>query len=418
MPHHKDIFQALRMFFTPQSTEEHDRMHSARPFFLFVVLTISGLWGYSVYSYSGLRTAANILPFTGLIVLHILLHWFTPILIYRPRINLVYMLGQSILVFCIILFLKNAAVILVLYSILIIESISVIRERWQRLAGGLFPFVLLIVSIVQFSGWQSIISLILPFLLIIGIALPYVISYGQQDAARQQAQSLLHELEATHQKLADYALQVEELTRSQERVRIARELHDTLSQGLAGIILQLEAAISHLEEDNPDETYTILCHSVSDARQALSEARKTISTLRRSDAFTGDLRTQIQAEVNRFSNMSEIPYTLDISSVGQLSETVHQHILRILTEALSNIARHSHAKSAIITVRCTENHFTLTIQDDGIGFNTKVVPIGHYGLLGMKERARMIGAKLAIQSVPEKYTLIKLSIPFDKETVT
>jgi NarL family two-component system sensor histidine kinase YdfH len=69
-------------------------------------------------------------------------------------------------------------------------------------------------------------------------------------------------------------------------------------------------------------------------------------------------------------------------------------------------------------VRCTENHFTLTIQDDGIGFNTKVVPIGHYGLLGMKERARMIGAKLAIQSVPEKYTLIKLSIPFDKETVT
>jgi NarL family two-component system sensor histidine kinase YdfH len=417
MPHRQNIFQKLKIFFTPQSAEERERVHSSRPFFLFVILTICGIWGYSVYSYPGLRTPPNILPFTGLIVLHILLHWFTPILIYRPRIRLIYMLGQSILVFCTTLLLKDVTAILVLYSILIVESVGVIRERWQRLAGGLFPLALMIVSIVHFSGWQSIISLLWPFLLIIGITLPYVISYGQHDAARQQAQSLLHELEATHQKLADYALQVEELTRAKERERIARELHDTLSQGLAGIILQLEAAISHLEEDNADETYKILCHSVSDARQALSEARKTIATLRQSYTFPGDLRTQIQAEVNRFSNMSGIPYTLDISSVRQLSETVHQHILRILTEALSNITHHAQAKNVIITVRCTVDHFILTIHDDGIGFDTEAVPSGHYGLLGMKERAQMMGAKLAIQSAPEQYTTIKLSIPFDEGTI-
>jgi NarL family two-component system sensor histidine kinase YdfH len=417
MTQHQDIFHKLKIFFTPQSAVEHERVHSARPFFLFVVLAISGIWGYSVYSYPLLRTPVNLLPFTGLIVLHIVLHWFTPILIYRPRVRLIYMLGQSILVFCTTLFLKDVTAILVLYSILIVESVSVIRERWQRLAGGLFPLALMIVSIVHFSGWQGIISLLWPFLLIIGIALPYVISYGQQDAARQQAQSLLRELEATHQKLADYALQVEELTRSHERERIARELHDTLSQGLAGIILQLEAAISHLEDDNPDEAYIILCHSVSDARQALSEARKTIATLRQSYTFPGDLKTQIQAEVNRFSNLSGIPYTLDISSVTQLSETVHQHILRILTEALSNITHHSQAKNVIITVRSSVDHFSLTIHDDGIGFNTEAVTAGHYGLLGMKERARMMGAKLAIKSVPEQYTTIKLSIPLDKGTI-
>jgi NarL family two-component system sensor histidine kinase YdfH len=417
MPHHQDTFHTFKAFFTPQTAEERERIHSARPFFVVIILTVSGLWGYSLFSYPPLRTPVNFLLFTGLIVLHNLLHWFTPILIYRPRASLIYMIGQSMLAYGIILYLRDSTAIVLLYSILFFQSVGVIREGWQRLAGGLFQLALLIASILIFSGWHNMTSWLWLILLVLGISLPYVISFGQQDAARRQAQSLLHELEATHQKLADYTLQVEELTRSREREHIARELHDTLSQGLAGLILQLEAATSHLEEDNPDETFTVLCHALSGARQALSQARLTIATLRQSDTFQGDLRTKIQAEVNRFSNVSGIPYTLDIRSVVQLSETVHQHILRILTEALSNITRHAHAKSVIISAHHTADHFTLSIHDDGIGFDAKSVPTGHYGLLGMKERARLIGAKLAIQSVPGQGTKIKLTLPLDEGTI-
>jgi NarL family two-component system sensor histidine kinase YdfH len=416
VPQYQDNIRKLKAFFTPQTSEERSRIHSARPFFVVIILTVSGLWGYFVFSYPPLRTPLNFLLFTGLIVLHNLLHWFTPILIYRPRTSLIYMLCQSMLAFGIILFLKDSTTIVVLYSILFLQSLGVIKEGWQRFAGGLFQLTLLIANILIFSGWHNMTSWLWLILLVLGISLPYVISFGQQDAARQQAQSLLRELEATHQKLADYTLQVEELTRSRERERIARELHDTLSQGLAGLILQLEAATSHLEEDNPKQSFTILKHALSDARQALSEARQTITTLRQSDTFPGDLQAQVLTEINRFSNVSGIPCTLDIGSVSQLSETFHQHILRILTESLSNIAQHAQAKSVIITAHCAADHFTLTIQDDGVGFVTESVPSGHYGLLGIKERARLIGATLAIQSVPEQGTTIQLTIPLDEGT--
>jgi len=415
MSHPQDITFAVKTIFAPQTDEERERIHSARPFFIFICLVISGIWGYSVFSFPWLRTPMNFLLFTGLIILHILLHWFTPILVYRPRISLIYMIAQGILAFGIIFFLKDTTIILILYSILLGESIGVIRRRWQRIAGGLFQLTLLIASILYFSGRHYMISSLWPFLLMIGIILPYIISFGQQDAARQQAQSLLHELEETHLQLANYALQVEELTRSRERERIARELHDTLSQGLAGIILQLEAGISYLEEDNPERTITILNHTLSSARQALSESRQTIAILRQSENPTGDLRVKIQAEVTQFSNVSKVPYTLDIGSVAQLSERVHQHILRILAEALSNITRHAHARSVIISAHCNHDYFTLTIRDDGIGFIPEAVPAGHYGLLGMKERARLIGANLDVQSVPRQGTFVKLTLPLDKE---
>ena len=407
----QDIAQKIKSFFLPQTAEERERILSARPFFVFVFLIIVGLWGYSVFSYPELRTPMSFLLFTGLIGVHSLLHWFTPILVYRPRISLIYMIAQSLLAFGILLFLKDTTSILLLYSILLGESLGVIKGRWQRIVAGLFQLGLLVASILIFTGWRNIISSLWPFLLMIGIILPYIISFGQQDAARRQAQSLHHELEATHQQLAEYALQVEEFTRSREREQLARELHDTLSQGLAGIILQLEAAISYLEEDNPKQTITTLNHTLFSARQALGESRQTITALRQSDTFPGDLRTQIQSEVTRFSNVSKVPYTLDIGSVVQLPETTHQHILRILREALSNISRHAHAKSVIISAQCDQGYFTLTIRDDGIGFVPEEVSVGHFGLLGIKERARLIGASLAVQSTVEQGTIVKLTLP-------
>lgn len=414
----QNIVYWVKTVFTPQTAEERERILSARPFFVVMVLTVIGLWGYAVFSLPQLRMPVKFLLFTGLIMVHGLLHWFTPILAYRPRISLVYMIAQGLVAFSIISLLKNITAILLLYSVLLGESVGVLRGRWQRLVGGIFQFASLIASILLFSGWDNMISSLWPFMLMVAIILPYIISFGQQDAARQKAQSLLHELEETHEQLTRYALQVEELTRLHERERIARELHDTLSQGLAGIILQLEAAISHLEEDNPNQTITILEHTLSSARQALSESRKTIGVLRQSDTVPGNLRTQIQAEVNRFSNVSRVPYTLDIGSIDQLSETVHQHILRILAEALSNITRHAQATGAIITAHCNRGDFTMTIRDDGIGFVPEAVPTGHFGLLGIKERARLIGANLVIHSVIGQGTTIELTLPLDERTTS
>ena len=110
----------------------------------------------------------------------------------------------------------------------------------------------------------------------------YVTLYVRQMEAREKAQALAVELETANRQLTDYAARVEDLTIANERQRMARELHDTLSQGLAGLILQLEAAQAHLGQDHPAKAREIITDAMGQARRTLSEARRAIDDLRQS----------------------------------------------------------------------------------------------------------------------------------------
>jgi NarL family two-component system sensor histidine kinase YdfH len=98
--------------------------------------------------------------------------------------------------------------------------------------------------------------------------------------AREQVQEIAAELEKANQQLSQYAAQVEDLTISNERQRMARELHDTLSQGLTGIILQLEAIEAHLSNERIDKAKAIVSNAKLQARAALADARNAIDDLR------------------------------------------------------------------------------------------------------------------------------------------
>lgn len=243
----------------------------------------------------------------------------------------------------------------------------------------------------------------------------YTYLYIRQAEARTHAQALLKELETAHRQLSAYALQVEELTRTAERQRMARELHDTLAQGLAGVVLQLEAVQSHLENGNTSRAQQIVQQAAERARLTLADARRAIDDLRTVQSDKLELETAVRAEVERFTNATGIPCELNISLPEGINENISGHAVRITGEGLNNIARHARASAVKLKMEHTDTHLIIELRDNGVGFDPAIAQNqpGHYGLLGMRERARLAGGSLKVESTPGAGATLTVLLPFN-----
>jgi NarL family two-component system sensor histidine kinase YdfH len=239
----------------------------------------------------------------------------------------------------------------------------------------------------------------------------YVVLYSRQAAAREKAQRLLTELEAANRRLTEYADRIEDLTLANERQRMARELHDTLAQGLAGLVLQLEAADLHLASGHPGRAQTIIQQAMTRARAALAESRRAIDGLRK--RLPDDLEVTIPAEVEHFVSATGIPCPLEISLPESLPEIVRTLVFRTVAEGLTNIARHAQAHHARVAIRSEGSTLLVEIGDDGVGFDSAhdSERMGHYGLTGLRERARQAGGTLEIESAEGRGSILKMRIP-------
>jgi NarL family two-component system sensor histidine kinase YdfH len=235
--------------------------------------------------------------------------------------------------------------------------------------------------------------------------------YQWQARARDEAQAALAALDAAHRRLAEYAERVELLTVAAERQRLARELHDTLAQGLVGIVLQLEALDAHLSKGDGAKALSILQQARSRARGALSNARTAIAGLRHGDVPW--LAEAIREEAACFSEATGIPCTLSIAEPLALPAEVSRQALGCLTEGLANVARHARATRASISVTSGGGEMVVELSDDGVGFDVAFAErrAGHYGLLGLRERARLAGGRLEIASAPGGGTKLRLALP-------
>jgi NarL family two-component system sensor histidine kinase YdfH len=149
------------------------------------------------------------------------------------------------------------------------------------------------------------------------------------------------------------------------------------------------------------------------ARSTLVDARRAIDDLRFESSDPRHLVEGITREVARFNNATGIPCDLVLDLPDTLSDEVSEHIYRTVTEGLGNIARHAQANQAGVEISHADNHLNLRIWDDGAGFNPdeEMIHSGHYGLLGIRERARLAGGAFSIDSSPGKGTRIDLSLP-------
>jgi signal transduction histidine kinase len=226
---------------------------------------------------------------------------------------------------------------------------------------------------------------------------------------RQQRQQLVQKnLQLTH-----YATTLEQLAISRERNRIARELHDTLAHTLSAISVQLQAL--DVLWDDPAAARQTLQQTQALTRQGLQEARRTLHGLRASRLQELGLASALKQLLEQLTEQTPLQVTFEISAaLDGLPAEVEQQIYRITEEALTNVVQHAAAKTVEIAIH--QNHAQLCVQiaDDGIGFDPATVPVsGHYGLLGMQERANLISGNLTILSQPEQGTIIQLDLPIN-----
>jgi signal transduction histidine kinase len=225
-------------------------------------------------------------------------------------------------------------------------------------------------------------------------------------AQREQRKALAQ----ANAQLARYASTLEELAVSRERNRLAHELHDTLAHGLSSVAVQLEA-MRALWNSQPDTVHRMLAEALSATRGALGEARRAIRALRASPleelGLAGALRALAQTEAAR----GGLNLELDVpQSMEGLERDAEHALYRIAAEALANVLRHADARRVRVSLRDTGGLVRLEIADDGRGFDVGALAgDARFGLYGMGERSRIIGAKLAIESAAGNGTTVRVS---------
>ena len=200
----------------------------------------------------------------------------------------------------------------------------------------------------------------------------------------------------------------------EERTRIAREFHDTIEQQLAAVALQLQAARVRVEE-SPEFVHHVLRLADSMLRHAQSEARHSVWDLRSVALENGSLRDALSAVANYAGNGAGVQVQVSVTGdAGALPSRTENHLLRIGQEAATNAVKHGGAKNLWIRLHYTSDALKMTLQDDGKGFDVDAAgsgPAGHFGLLGMRERAEKMGAQLAITSTAGQGTEIAITVP-------
>ena len=310
-----------------------------RIFFAFMTLVLTGMYVLTLVTNPSLRQSWMVIPFTILMAVHIILHWMVTRIIQTPSHQAFYVIGQGLLAFAIAYLSQNTGMILGIYMALIGETLGFLGiTRWGILST-LYYVSLSLISFLLFTGpVQAMFWLItiIPIVIFVGM---YVTLYVRQADAREKAQALASELEAANRQLTEYAAQLEDLTIANERQRMARELHDTLSQGLAGLILQLEAADAHLANDRREKAQAIIANAMVQARATLADARRAIDDLRQPSR--DDLDSALRLETSRFTGATGIPVELHLDPTPPLPEPVKETAVRAVAEALTNIAHHA-----------------------------------------------------------------------------
>ncbi len=216
---------------------------------------------------------------------------------------------------------------------------------------------------------------------------------------------------------ARVAAETRELTVLDERNRMAREIHDTLAQGFTGIVLQLEAAEQSLP-DSPASTAAHIDRARKLARESLAEARRSVWALRPTILERRSVVDALRSEVRSLQDEGQVQATFSVSGEQtRLSAGMEETLLRICQESLTNIRRHAVATSVQVRLLFDEGRVTLSIRDNGVGFDCDGVKPGCFGLLGIQERARQCGGVARISSTPGEGTLVEIDIPAIREAI-
>jgi two-component system NarL family sensor kinase len=199
----------------------------------------------------------------------------------------------------------------------------------------------------------------------------------------------------------------------EERNRLAREIHDTLAQGMTGVSLHLESADALLEANaDPERVRKAVRQALTLTRANLDEARRSVLDLRAAPLEGRTLMKALEALARDVSARGKPKIRFEaIGDDRPLPVRIEAGLYRIAQEALANTSQHANARQARLRLEITAEQVQLRVEDDGQGFEPAQTPKDRYGLIGMNERARLLGGTLCLESSPGTGTCLEVSIP-------
>jgi signal transduction histidine kinase len=239
---------------------------------------------------------------------------------------------------------------------------------------------------------------------------------NRQEELRKQAmrdlsdtnarlEATLRENEDLHERLVAQAREAGVLD---ERQRMAREIHDTLAQGLTGIVTQLQAA------EQADDWHRNVTAAIDLARESLTEARRSVHALRPEPLATARLGEAVADVATRWSARHAVPVQVTTTGTPRpMPPEAEVALLRATQEALANVARHAAATRVGVTLSYLDDEVALDVRDDGTGFDPdQDAPTeGGFGLVAMRQRIEALAGTLRIESEPGAGTAISAAVP-------
>jgi signal transduction histidine kinase len=268
-------------------------------------------------------------------------------------------------------------------------------------------------SEVTISDVAGLVAIVVIQTLAIGGGTVVGVKMTEQNEERRKALADLEAAMAENEALqAQLVTQAREAGIHDERQRMAREIHDTLAQGLTGILTQLQAAEQAAGE--PERWLRHLTNATQLARESLSEARRSVGAMRPEVLESAHLPAAVGDVVEHWTRLHGIP--VEVTTTGNarpLHPEVEVALLRTAQEALTNVAKHANATHVWLTLSYMEDVVTLDVRDDGSGFEpgSAASDNGGYGLTGMRHRVGRLAGTLEIESEPGAGTAISASLP-------
>ena len=210
---------------------------------------------------------------------------------------------------------------------------------------------------------------------------------------------------------AQLVVQAREAGILDERERMAGEIHDTIAQGLTGVITQIEA--THQSWGDDSEMRRHLDAAADIARQSLADARRSVRAIRPAELDGSRLPSAIDDVATRWSELTGVPVAVTITGHQRgLRPGVEVALLRAAQEALANVEKHAEASRAGITLSFTDDSVVLDVRDDGLGFHVGSMPRSDsFGLTAMRTRVGLVNGDLHVESAPGEGTAISVKVP-------
>jgi NarL family two-component system sensor histidine kinase YdfH len=394
------------------------------PFYIFISIALGGIGIYGFY----INWKANQPVLAALIAIlvaaHLGLYWLNLRQFHHLRWWVFYYSAQTVLIVVIANLPYSGEANLFGISFLGSATIAITGEvlgLWGNTRRAFFLGLFYLSILLGIFSTKVEPDLILPYLtqllIIGGFTVILMVVFNLQIKERQKAEELAETLESANAKLATYAARNESLTLQAERERMARELHDTLAQGVAGLILQLEALKDHQQQNRYPQAQSVLEQAIARARSTLGESRAAIENLRNDKV---DFKGVVEALVAQFKSVSEVDcqLTLQLNENSPIPQNIQHHAQRVLHEALANINKHAGLAQAQINIEQNQSTLSLHITDDGTGFDTnQPYAQGCFGLQGLAERARLTHSQYMLTSTPGAGTTIEFIFPLEGETL-